>query len=136
MDNIDWKKKLFNELAYSHDDTQSWKGIIEDFDELNDIVDLPSNKKNFRDPYWKNKLLYMIKYSSGLEYKKIYDKVTETRSCVYDDEIDDYSDALMIFEKKCILDEYSDSSIDSSDDLNDDEIDKMSEKSSKFFYQC
>ena len=42
----------------------------------------------------------MIKYSSGLEYKKIYDKVTETRSCVYDDEIDDYSDALMIFEKK------------------------------------
>ena len=41
----------------------------------------------------------MIKYSSGLDYKKIYDKVTETRSCVYDDEIDDYSDALMIFEK-------------------------------------
>ena len=70
----------------------------------------------------------MIKYSSGLDYKKIYDKVTETRSCVYDDEIDDYSDALMIFEKKCISDESSDSSIDSSDDSSDESSDEDEDK--------
>ena len=38
MDNIDWKKKLFNELAYSHDDAHSWKCSIEDIDELRAIL--------------------------------------------------------------------------------------------------
>ena len=85
-------------------------------------------KKIFLILIGKNKLLYMIKYSSGLDYKKIYDKVTETRSCVYDDEIDDYSDALMIFEKKCISDEYSDSSIDSSGDSSDGSSDEDEDK--------
>ena len=97
------EKKLFNELAYSHDDTHSWKCIIEDFDELNALVDFPSNKKKFYDPYWKNKLLYIIKKSSYLDYKKIYEKITETKSSVYDDEIDDYSDALLFSEKKMLF---------------------------------
>ena len=120
MDNIDWKKKkLFNELAYSHDDAHSWKCIIEDIDELNALVDFPSNKKKFHDPYWKNKLLYIIKKSNYLDYKKIYEKITATRSRVYDDEIDDYSDYFM----------FSEESEESSDDSND-EIDKMSKKSS------
>ena len=99
MDNIDWKKKLFNELAYSHNDAYSWKCIIEDFDELNALVDFSSNEKIFYDPYWKNKLLYIIKNSSYLDYKKIYEKITATKSSVYDDEIDDYSEDLM-FSKK------------------------------------
>ena len=116
MDNIDWKKKLFNELAYSHDDAHSWKCIIEDIDELNALVDFPSNKKKFHDPHWKNKLLYIIKKSNYLDYKKIYEKITATRRRVYDDEIDDYSDYFMFSEE-------------SSDDSND-EIDKMSKKSS------
>ena len=121
MDNIDWKKKLFNELAYSHDDAYYWKGIIEDFDELNDLADMPSNKKPFYDPYWKNKLLYMIKYSRDLDYKKIYDKVTETKSSIYDTEINDYFDSNMFSKKYIFFNEYSDSSIDSSDDSSDDE---------------
>ena len=74
MHNIDWKKKLFNELSYSHDDVYSWKGIIEDSDELNALVDFPSNKKKFYDPYCKHKLLYIIKRSNYLDYKKITKK--------------------------------------------------------------
>ena len=129
MDNIDWKKKLFNELAYSHDDAHSWKCIIEDIDELNALVDFPSNKKKFHDPYWKNKLLYIIKKSNYLDYKKIYEKITATRSRVYDDEIDDYSEYFMFSEDSSD----SSGSSDSSDDSNDsnDETDKMSKKSSK-----
>ena len=96
------EKKLFNELAYSHDDAYGWKFIIEDFSELNALADLPSNKKPFYDPYWKNKLLYIIKTSSGLDYKKIYDKVTETKSSIYDTEINDYFDSNM-FSKKYIF---------------------------------
>ena len=119
------EKKLFNELAYSHNDTYYWKGIIEDFDELNDLVDLSSNKKPFYDPYWKNKLLYIIKTSSGLDYKKIYAKITSTKSEVYDDEIDDYSESFMFSDKKCISNVSSDSSIDSSDDSSDEDEDKM-----------
>ena len=118
------EKKLFNELAYSHDDAYSWEYFINNIDEFNALIDLPSNKKKFHHPYWKNKLLYIIKTSNYLDYKKLYEKIITNRSLLYDFEIDDYSECAMFSE------ESSDSSDDSNDDSND-ESDKISKKSSK-----
>ena len=66
----------------------------------------------------------MIKYSRDLDYKKIYDKVTETKSSLYDTEINDYFDSNMFSKKYIFFNEYSDSSIDSSSVSSDDETDE------------
>ena len=74
MNNIDWKKKLFNELAYSHDDVYPWTSIIEDFDELNAFVDWPSNEKIFMILIGKINYYTLLKIVAALTIRKFTKK--------------------------------------------------------------